>query len=61
MLGFPFRPNTSIATLPISLRGFEFPSITRINHAIAISGISRMDVSHPLTILHTPRKHPLCT
>jgi hypothetical protein len=45
MLGFPFRPNTSIATLPISLRGFDFPSISRINQAIAISGVSR-DLNH---------------
>jgi hypothetical protein len=45
MLGFPFRPNTSIATLPISLCGFDFPSITRINQAIAVSGISR-DLNH---------------
>ena len=45
LLGFPFRPNTSIATLPVSLHGFDFPSISRINQAIAISGLSR-DLNH---------------
>ena len=45
LLGFPFRPNTTIATLPISLHGFDFPSIARINQAIAISGLSR-DLNH---------------
>ena len=45
LLGFPFRLNTSIATLPVSLHGFDFPSISRTNQSIAISGLSR-DLNH---------------
>ncbi|KAF8164064.1 hypothetical protein BJ912DRAFT_1035130 [Pholiota molesta] len=30
-LGFPFQPSTDIANLPISLHGFGFPSISKIN------------------------------
>ncbi|KJA27645.1 hypothetical protein HYPSUDRAFT_130807 [Hypholoma sublateritium FD-334 SS-4] len=45
ILGFPFRPNTNIATLPLSLHGFDFPSIARINQAIAVAGIGR-DLNH---------------
>ncbi|KJA23005.1 hypothetical protein HYPSUDRAFT_66719 [Hypholoma sublateritium FD-334 SS-4] len=45
ILGFPFRPNTEIATLPLSLHGFDFPSIARINQAIAVAGIGR-DLNH---------------
>ena len=53
LLGFPFRPNTSIATLPVSLHGFNFPSISRIKQAITISGLSR-DLNH-----HIPAHHSM--
>lgn len=45
LLGFPFRPTTDIMTLPISLFGFEFPSVERINMAAAIEGLAR-DLNH---------------
>lgn len=44
-LGFPFHPTTDIAMLPISQHGFGFPSIARINAALAIDGLSR-DLNH---------------
>ena len=44
-LGFPFRPNSDILTLPIKLMGFEFPSIAKINLALAIEGLAR-DLNH---------------
>ena len=44
-LGFPFRPATGIALLPVSSHGFGFPSISRINASIAIDGIAR-DLNH---------------
>jgi hypothetical protein len=44
-LGFPFHPTTDIATLPISQHGFGFPSIARINAALAIDGLS-CDLNH---------------
>ena len=37
-LGFPFRPSSRIATLPLSLHGFDFPSIARINAGIVVLG-----------------------
>ena len=43
--GFPWMFNTEIATLPVSLHGFDFPSIRRINAAIAIDGLAR-DLNH---------------
>lgn len=45
VLGFPFRPSSRIATLLLSLHGFEFPSIARINAGIAVAGISQ-DPNH---------------
>ncbi|TFK21088.1 hypothetical protein FA15DRAFT_718181 [Coprinopsis marcescibilis] len=41
LTGFPFSPNTEIATLPISALGLGFPSISRINAGIALNGINR--------------------
>ena len=43
--GFPWIFNTEIATLPVSLHGFEFPSIRRINASIAVDGLAR-DLNH---------------
>ena len=43
--GFPWMFNTEIATLPVALHGFEFPSIRRINAAIAVDGLAR-DLNH---------------
>jgi hypothetical protein len=40
VLGFPFHPNTTIATLPVSSHGFGFPSIARINAGLAVEGLS---------------------
>jgi hypothetical protein len=44
-LGFPFRPKTSIATLPVTLHGFGFPSLARINAGIALNRLAR-DLNH---------------
>jgi hypothetical protein len=44
-LGFPFQPNTSIAVLPVTHHGLGFPSIARINTALAIEGLAR-DLNH---------------
>ena len=44
-LGFPFHPSISIATLPVSYHGFDFPSIARINASIVVDGICR-DLNH---------------
>ena len=41
----PFKPSTTIATLPVSMWGSNFPSIARINTGIAIDGIAR-DLNH---------------
>ena len=43
--GFPWHFNMDIATLPVSLHGFNFPSIRRINASIAIDGLAR-DLNH---------------
>jgi hypothetical protein len=43
--GFPWIYNTEISTLPVSLHGFEFPSIRRINASIAVDGLAR-DLNH---------------
>jgi hypothetical protein len=45
MSGFPWTFNTEIATLPVSLHGFDFPSIRRINASIAVDGLAR-DLNH---------------
>ena len=45
VLGFPFHPNTEIATLPVSSHGFGFPSIARINAGLAVEGLS-WDLNH---------------
>ena len=44
-LGFPFRLNSDILTLPIKLWGFEFPSITKMNIAQTIEGLA-CDLNH---------------
>ena len=44
-LGFPFRPSSDILSLPIKLMGFKFPSIAKINMALAIDGLAR-DLNH---------------
>ena len=41
----PFKPNTAIATLPVSLWGSHFPSISRINSGIVVDGTAR-DLNH---------------
>ncbi|EDR16147.1 uncharacterized protein LACBIDRAFT_321369 [Laccaria bicolor S238N-H82] len=51
-LGFPFQPSTSIATLPVSYHGFDFPSIARINTGIAVNGIGR-DLNHHIRLYQT--------
>ena len=43
--GFPWIFNSEIATLPVSLHGFEFPSIRSINVSIAVDGLAR-DLNH---------------
>ena len=54
-LGFPFRPSSRIANLPLSHHGFDFPSIVRINAGIAVAGISR-DLNHHIHAYHTMAK-----
>jgi hypothetical protein len=44
-LGFPFRPSTEIATLPVSLHGFSFPSLSKINASLSVEGLHR-DLNH---------------
>ena len=46
--GFPWIFNTEIATLPVSLHGFDFPSIRRINASIAVDGLTR-DLNHHIS------------
>jgi hypothetical protein len=46
-LGMPFAPSSDILTLPIEYRGLDFPSVARINDAIAIDGLHR-DLNHPI-------------
>jgi hypothetical protein len=41
----PFAPSSDILTLPIEYRGLDFPSVARINDAIAIDGLHR-DLNH---------------
>ena len=45
MLGFPYRGNTKILTLPVEHHGMEFPSIAWINMGIVIEGIT-CDLNH---------------
>ena len=52
MSGFPWAFNTEIATLPVSLHGFDFPSIRRINASIAVDGLSR-DLNHHILAYRT--------
>ncbi|TFK17261.1 hypothetical protein FA15DRAFT_736109 [Coprinopsis marcescibilis] len=52
LTGFPFSPNTEIATLPISALGLGFPSIARINAGIALNGINH-DLNHHLYAYRT--------
>lgn len=40
VLGFPFQPSTTIATLPVAQHGFGFPSVARINAGLSIEGLS---------------------
>jgi len=51
-LGFPFRPSSRIATLPLSHHGFDFPSIVRTNAGITVSGISQ-DLNHHICTYQT--------
>ena len=40
-LGFPYRGNTDILTLPVEQHGLEFPSIARINMGLVAEGLAR--------------------
>jgi hypothetical protein len=44
-LGFPFRFNTTLLTLPLNLHGLGFPSISHLNSSLAVSGLQR-DLTH---------------
>ncbi|KAF5382556.1 hypothetical protein D9615_002847 [Tricholomella constricta] len=46
-LGFPFRFNSLFLFTPLSLRGFDFPSVVLLNSALATAGIQR-DLNHHL-------------
>ncbi|KAG6898794.1 hypothetical protein C0993_004162 [Termitomyces sp. T159_Od127] len=45
LLGFPFCLSHLISTLPLSLGGFDFPSIACINASIAVDGLA-WDLNH---------------
>jgi len=51
-LGFPFHFNTHLFTLPLTFGGFDFPSISRLNAAAAVSGLTH-DLNHFLLAFHT--------
>ena len=51
-LGFPFHFNTRLLTFPLSFGGFDFPSISRLNAAAAVSGLTR-DLNHFLPTFRT--------
>ena len=63
ILGFPFQPTTSIATLPVAQHGFGFPSVARINAGLAVEGLSR-DLNHHIpaykTMAHITRADWIC-
>ena len=44
-VGFPYRPNTKVLTLPVLHLGLEFPSIAQINAGIVVEGLAR-DLNH---------------
>lgn len=44
-LAFPFAFNSTLLSLPLSLHGFDFPSISRTNDACALQGLQR-DLNH---------------
>ncbi|KAF5367841.1 hypothetical protein D9615_010570 [Tricholomella constricta] len=44
-LGFPFQFNSLLLFTPLSLRGFDFPSVVLLNSALAASGVQR-DLNH---------------
>jgi hypothetical protein len=44
-LGFPYRGNTNILTLPVEHHGLDFPSIARINMGLVVEGLAR-DLNH---------------
>jgi hypothetical protein len=50
--GMPFEPNPDVLTLPTELHGLDFPSITFINDAAAVSGLHR-DLNHPIASYRT--------
>ena len=45
---FPWSYNNDIAMLPVSLHGFDFPSIRRINASITVDGLAR-DLNHHIS------------
>lgn len=50
--GFPFRFNSKLLSLPLSLLGFDFPCISRLNDASAIQGLLR-DLNHHVPAFRT--------
>jgi hypothetical protein len=51
---FPWIFNTKIATLPVSLHGFDFPSICHINASIAVDGLA-CDLNHHIPAYRNAR------
>lgn len=49
MMSFPYQFNSKILTHPIELGGLDFPSVERMNNAIAIEGMRR-DLCHHIGI-----------
>ena len=44
-LRFPFQFNSDLLSLPLPLGGFDFPSLSRLNSMVAVSGLVR-DLNH---------------
>ncbi|PBK65559.1 hypothetical protein ARMSODRAFT_851529, partial [Armillaria solidipes] len=42
---FPFHFNSSLLSLPLSLHGFDFPSVSHLNRVAAVNGLLR-DLNH---------------
>lgn len=51
LFSFPWMFNMEITMLPVSLHGFEFPSICRVNAFIAVNGLA-CDISYHIQSYH---------
>ena len=51
-LGFPFHFNSALLATPLELRGLGFPSISRLNSSLAVSGLQQ-DLTHHIPFFRT--------